>query len=74
MAKSITQFEIISRGGPNEPTQMFVQYVVADGDLKKQVSKEIDSPNFNKKVHTSGQIGEMWRDLVEVAKTDEGIS
>ena len=74
MAKSITQFEIIARGDGLAPAKLFIQYVVTDGDLSKQVSHEVVEPSFNNVIHASGQIGELWRDLVDGAKTEEGIS
>lgn len=78
MAKEIGSFEIVIRGtASGGPTEQFIQYRVqdsGDAELGKHKSAKIETPSFNKTLHNTGATGELWKDLLDGAKTEEGIS
>lgn len=76
MAKQLGTFELVIRGDATAPTEIFRRYRVeesTDTSLRKNNDVAVDSPDFNKTCHNAGSVGELWRDMVDAAKTDEGI-
>lgn len=76
MAKELGSFELVIRGTDTAPTQMFRRYIVADSgdpELCKHIDESVGTPDFNKVSHNTGAVGELWRDEVDIAKTNEGI-
>lgn len=76
MAKTIGRFEIIIVGDATGPTKMYRKYTVQDSvDTELQVKRntEIASPDYNKILHNTLAVGELWKDEVADAETAEGI-
>lgn len=77
MAKQIGKFEIIIRGVEGGPAQCFRRYIVQDSvnpELRDRKESEISAPDFNKVFHNTGATGELWKDLLDQTKSDEGIA
>lgn len=77
MAKQLGTFELVIRGDETAPTEIFRRYRVedsVDSELRKHKDVPVDTPDFNKVCHNTSAIGELWKDQVDAAKTDEGIA
>ena len=78
MAKELGTFEIVIRGTESGPTTSFVVYQTKDSTNPELCDRpaplEDAIPDFNKTLHNTGAVGEVWKDVVEVVKTIEGIS
>jgi len=71
MAKQLNQVELIVRGPEGGPYTVFFQGIVGstdDADLKKVVTRELESPTLTKTVET------FVADETTALKSDEGIS
>lgn len=76
MAKQLGSFELVIRGDETGPTTMFRRYHVeesTDTEMRKHNDVPVETPDFDKTCHNTGAVGELWKDMVDAAKTDEGI-